>query len=85
MQPNPAYTFRADLTSGRFHPIPAEGSLGDGTIVVSGAPDQHSACSALHAGAAVPVPAGAKFTVTYVALTAAIQAGTRAVVTPWTY
>jgi hypothetical protein len=63
---------------GRFYPIPPDGSLCNGTVVVTGgAPDQHAAALALARGGAMPVPSN-RWTVSYEALVAAVAANTRA-------
>jgi hypothetical protein len=76
------YTFRME-GDGRFYPIPPDGSLSNGTVVVTGgAPDQHAAALALARGAAMPVPSN-RWTVSYEALAAAIAGGTRAVLSTY--
>ena len=61
------YSFKLDLSSGRFIPC-GDGiaSIGEQTCVVTGASDGiHAAATALNAAGAIPVPLGARWKVSY--------------------
>jgi hypothetical protein len=83
-QPQGGFYFKLDQMSGRFLPA-VNGSPGDQTVCVTGSYNQEEAYRALNAGAAVPVPVAGKWTVDYTALMLAIDGGTRAELTPWTF
>jgi hypothetical protein len=83
-QPPQGFCFRIDTMSGQFVSC-ATGSPGDGTVVVTGAPDLNAAATALNAGATLPTPFNQKFTVAYSALTDAIGGSTRAELLTYTY